>query len=759
MADLPDYLPGSRTGARELRRTNGGQLLFAAVGVGLFGVAAAIGLARVFRWGASSDQLPGLARSIGIDPRNDVLRLVLLVLVPTLAGFALGRIRREWRRRAGRATWRGFLGAGCFLLGLGATVGAGLRVGVVVGTLAGGIARLVQRRWFDVLASNRVGLAAVLAHTLLGWAFLAGPAALRGVTPLFAAFGLFCASLALALWLGRGDLERGAIPLAWSGLLIPLALWTGRPDRLSWAGGIATWVLPLFSRSFNDRFPDSRFFSRWLLTRVLLPGSFLAFTVVVFLRSPPIADLFEDGHGLLPASEYLRGEKPYRDIVPGHGFLTDGGLQLASLRLFGDDYAGATRGARIAGALFWPCVYFLGLGATGSASVALWALFLTFFWFPQYTFLRAILSLAVLSLAAAAARTSRRGLWIATGAALPIAFLGSVDFGWYAASGCLVAIAVCRRNRRMALLRFGSGLLFSAAVAAAFLSLAGSLRAFVSSTFLDLGELMQAYTIGYRVDRFAISSWVSRLAFLFDRESFFGCALAGSAVFAAVLAARFPSMGQRTRGLAPVLAWFFAATLSVIERRHFAYPGFVLAMLVVLVSRSLIGWSGWATLRGFFAAALIAATLFCNLPGLYYLFDRDCPIRYYEVAFYETDRAQDEVIRALERNLRVRAVLWRTGLVTDSIDKIPNSTRAPLVAAYIRREFHPSFSRGGVEFWERNSVRVTGNGRGRRPIGAVGIRPLGCAGLVDGDRPEVARRWDGTPRLDAAASARQEWCD
>ena len=334
MADLPDYLPGSRTGARKLRRTNGGQLLFAAVGVGLFGVAVAIALARVFRWSAPSDQLPGFARSIGIDPRNDVFRLFLLVVVPTLAGFALGRIRREWRRRPGGATRRGFLGAGCFLLGLGATAGAGLRVGAVAGTLAGGVAGLVQRRWRDVLASDRVGLAAVLANALLGWAFLAGPAASGGVPPLLAAIGLSCASLALALWLGRGDLERGALPLASSALLIPLALWTSRPDRLSWAGGIATWVLPQLSRAFNDRFPDSWFFSRWLLTRVLLPGSFLAFTVVVCLRSPPMADLFEDGHGLLPASEYLRGERPYRDIVPGHGFLTDGGLQLASLRLW-----------------------------------------------------------------------------------------------------------------------------------------------------------------------------------------------------------------------------------------------------------------------------------------------------------------------------------------------------------------------------------------------------------------------------------------
>ncbi|MBC7792451.1 MAG: hypothetical protein H7Z43_01985, partial [Clostridia bacterium] len=49
-----------------------------------------------------------------------------------------------------------------------------------------------------------------------------------------------------------------------------------------------------------------------------------------------VVDFFEDGHGLLPASEMIAGELPYRDITPGHGLLTDGLIDLASLKIRGE---------------------------------------------------------------------------------------------------------------------------------------------------------------------------------------------------------------------------------------------------------------------------------------------------------------------------------------------------------------------------------------------------------------------------------------
>src|SRR5262249_60691166 len=48
---------------------------------------------------------------------------------------------------------------------------------------------------------------------------------------------------------------------------------------------------------------------------------------------------------------------------------------------------------------------------------------------------------------------------------------------------------------------------------------------------------------------------------------------------------------------------------------------------------------------------------FANASGLHYLFERDSPTRYLDVPFYESEAAQNEVIAALERDPKVRAVL------------------------------------------------------------------------------------------------------
>jgi hypothetical protein len=93
---------------------------------------------------------------------------------------------------------------------------------------------------------------------------------------------------------------------------------------------------------------------------------------------------------------------------------------------------------------------------------------------------------------------------------------------------------------------------------------------------------------------------------------------------------------------------------------------------------------------------------FASVPGLYYLFERDCPIRYYEVGFYESESAQREVIAAVERNPHVRAVLMTAPL--GEIDGVPNAKRAPLVAAFIRERFRPFYRERGIEFWLRKDA-------------------------------------------------------
>jgi hypothetical protein len=93
---------------------------------------------------------------------------------------------------------------------------------------------------------------------------------------------------------------------------------------------------------------------------------------------------------------------------------------------------------------------------------------------------------------------------------------------------------------------------------------------------------------------------------------------------------------------------------------------------------------------------------FTNRANLYFLLDRDCPIRQLEVAFYETEARQREVIRRIEQNPHIRFALMPPDPIdTTAVDGVPNRVRAPLVYQYLQSHFTPDRTEGGVEFWRR----------------------------------------------------------
>jgi hypothetical protein len=92
---------------------------------------------------------------------------------------------------------------------------------------------------------------------------------------------------------------------------------------------------------------------------------------------------------------------------------------------------------------------------------------------------------------------------------------------------------------------------------------------------------------------------------------------------------------------------------------------------------------------------------FTNHGLLYFLFDRDCPIRQLEVAFYERDELQREVIHRIARDPHVVAALIPPFPEYGSVDHVPNSVRAPLVWSYLQSHFRPDYREGNVVFWKR----------------------------------------------------------
>jgi hypothetical protein len=92
---------------------------------------------------------------------------------------------------------------------------------------------------------------------------------------------------------------------------------------------------------------------------------------------------------------------------------------------------------------------------------------------------------------------------------------------------------------------------------------------------------------------------------------------------------------------------------------------------------------------------------FTNRGALYFLLDRDCPIRQVEVTFYERPELQREVLARLATNTNITAALVPKPDDPTAVDGIPNRERAPLVWQYLQQHFRPDFEEGDVVFWRR----------------------------------------------------------
>jgi hypothetical protein len=92
---------------------------------------------------------------------------------------------------------------------------------------------------------------------------------------------------------------------------------------------------------------------------------------------------------------------------------------------------------------------------------------------------------------------------------------------------------------------------------------------------------------------------------------------------------------------------------------------------------------------------------FTNRGLLFFLLDRDNPIRYSEVGFYSRDKQQWRVIRALRDNPKVKAALMPSVYGGQAVDNVPNERRAPLVYQWLQENFEPHVQEGDVVIWRR----------------------------------------------------------
>jgi hypothetical protein len=580
-----------------------------------WGLALAAAMASTLQRPAPPGQLPGAMKAMGLDAAGPFLQLAALILGP-FAGALAGALLVRHLAGAPRwmpATFCIALASAPLTLLAGGGLAAVLLHGVVAAAALG--ARWVQSRRDDGAGRapgnaepapdgrrgappapaprrdlrsgfSRCDLLLIPSVLICYFAILdLAPAGTRPVTCLLAAAVLM---LGLRAAVGRiSSLRRPGLALA----PVPLAVLL----QLQWlpAGAAAiaalAWIAaaPL-AVAILLRTPVAERRLRTLVALAIYPLFALAYPLTLLgIDSPVGLDFYEDGHELLPAAEMLHGKRPYADIVPPHGLVSDGALDLLVMRSGHTSTGDLLRVRRVARCVVFPAIYAVALAATGAAEAGLLAVLLSIALFPGMGLRPAI---ALFVLAGAVTATRRRSLpWLAgTGAGAVLAFVDSPDFAVY--SSIVAAVAALRsiRHRRgsaasgslapIGALAAGATLA-AAAILTAFAAM-GFAGAFLRTTFLELPRAGQAYVIGplagpdcLRTLATSPASWVQPQCV--TALVWFLAVVATAAAFA-----RAPLAAARGDGVWLIGLWIALAGASYAERRH-VYASFAMAAFLV----------------------------------------------------------------------------------------------------------------------------------------------------------------------------------
>ncbi len=336
---------------------------------------------------------------------------------------------------------------------------------------------LVPHRWAAISYSIALFLAPIalmhfgnLRHVLLLGIAAAAIVLVRRIDPQFTRGDVVLIVTLLSCHIAFLDLDFGGTPVAtmlramiavfafrlivrdseaW--VLTPLALLVQIP-RIPPVVSAALALLILFGTPFLLAY------TKWRISRrIIYPIAVVLYPLAV-IGIPPMlngANFFEEGHNIIVASEMARGEKPYTDIIPTHGIVSDGivdwiGMELGvrSLRTLIDIRL-------LIGCISSLALYFLMLAATGRADVALLGTLLSFCLLSgSAVWLRPAGALFALAAVIAGTRLRSRRWFTIAGALVVLGYLISVDFGVYSA---ITAVFAAFRARMLRPLFIGLG--------------------------------------------------------------------------------------------------------------------------------------------------------------------------------------------------------------------------------------------------------------------------------------------------------------
>lgn len=584
---------------------------------------------------------------------------------------------------------------------------------------------------------------------------------------------------------------RSGLPAHLCFALSPLAL----AFRFGWTSLAVAVVTPFALRALLRNTSVVRHRLRVLVVYLCFPiaaYSYVDATSLSTAEGKPRFSFFEETYRLVPASEMLRGRTPYRDIIPSHGLIQDGLLDIVLLSTGPDTIGRSLSGRAAIGALNSIACYALAVAATGSPEAGIVAVFFSASIGTADASPRLLPGLLTLALIVAAIRRRNPRLLFWAGAGAIVTGLTSIDHGMYILATLFFATTRLRRGWRFAAL----GLLAAAVPAIVAMAVMGFFGSFLRTSLFEVATLGPVYALKpFEAPAIFLSTFhhvPELLVAIFDRGGYLYIVWVGALLFVAVaLTTRSTAMPRRRArhdALLTIAVWIVVLAISYAERNHlpfrFAVPALLISatlyvsarwrwvlpfavvmMLAMAQPTTHLAMTAWLRTahgpldptrtnvpsvlarareyywpldpkdsreltvppraRGAFwfehdvvtvraAGAYIERLApgdtffdFTNHGLLYFLFDRYCPIRQPEVAFYESEERQREVINRIERDPHVVAALVPPFPEYGSVDRVPNAVRAPLVWQYLQANFYPDYQEGNVVFWRRKTSLQT----------------------------------------------------
>jgi hypothetical protein len=566
----------------------------------LWGVGIAIASVPFWLGHASSSQLPSLMTRLGRDAHGPFRFFVALLIAPIVTVALVDRIARLLADRESQP-WSVSLAAIAMAMGLWTAL-LDESIAWVIVPQALVLASSVALRRYELRFSRRDFL---LIPSALSLFF-----ALADIKPGQPFDRYVLAATAIVL------IERGALAIirprrilepALDFAIAPLALLAqiqllGYHQRhFGWLPLLVVLGTPLVLRLAINDGPETRRRLLTIVACVVYPIVSYTVPMVATLSSAegrPRVNFFEDGQGLLPASELLRGELPYRDIIPPHGLVNDSLLDWSVLSLRRPTIGAAQQARGIVGGLKSVGIYALTAAATGSAEAGIASfLFASLVGTAGLGFTRVVPALFALALLANAIRRGSMLTFGAAAATAVLSLLTSVDFGIYTLATIAAGIGWylwrSKREGKRAVVAAVIGMASVAIPATAILASLGIAGDAVRTTLFEVLPLGSVYAL----DIYDAAPPVMRglrffpdiLAAIFDRTALFPLiwltALVGTA--AAIGARIRPS--RRYAPMAMVVVWMLFAGVSVAERHHlyfqYAVPTLLIATIWILLRR------------------------------------------------------------------------------------------------------------------------------------------------------------------------------